>query len=48
VFVAEVRDGSITRWQAYTPYGPSGIAGVVLGLGKLQHRIKRRRSRRSS
>jgi ketosteroid isomerase-like protein len=48
VFVAEVQEGLITRWQAYEPYGPSGIAGAFLGISKMQHRIKRRRANRSS
>src|SRR3954451_13627946 len=30
-FFVETRDGKITRLQAYEPYGPNGIGGVVLG-----------------
>ncbi|KQV07013.1 nuclear transport factor 2 family protein [Leifsonia sp. Root112D2] len=34
VFVVETCDGLITRWQAYEPYGPHGVGGFFLGLGK--------------
>ncbi len=39
VFVIEVRDGLVTRLQAYEPYGPGGIPGVVLALTRLIWRL---------
>jgi len=41
-FVVQTRDGLITRMQTYLPYGPPGMAGVVLGLQRLRHRLSRR------
>jgi ketosteroid isomerase-like protein len=38
VFVFQVRDGLITRLQAYEPYGPGGIVGLFLGVQRLLHR----------
>jgi hypothetical protein len=35
VFVFEVRDGLITRLQAYEPYGPGGMVGLFLGVQRL-------------
>ncbi len=48
VFIAEVQDGLLKRFQAYEPYGPSGVAGVFLGLGKAAYRLKRRLRKRRS
>ncbi|MBE0587626.1 MAG: nuclear transport factor 2 family protein [Hydrogenophaga sp.] len=31
-FVIEARDGKITRLQAYVPYGPPGVAGLLARL----------------
>ena len=37
MFVIEARGGLITRWQAYEPYGPHGIAGLIPRLARLRH-----------
>ncbi|HEY8598949.1 MAG TPA: nuclear transport factor 2 family protein [Thermomicrobiales bacterium] len=42
-FFFEVRDGKFTRVQAYEPYGPNGIGGVVLGLTRLTRRLTGKR-----
>lgn len=42
VFIFEVADGRITRMQAYEPYGPHGIVGVFLLLGRLTKRFARK------
>lgn len=42
VFVFEVANESITRLQAYEPYGPHGILGVFLGVARLAHRFVNR------
>lgn len=42
VFIFEAADGHITRMQAYEPYGPHGIIGVFLFLGRLQKRFSRK------
>lgn len=49
VFIADVRDGRITRLQAYQPYGPGGLVGLVLSLTRLGRRVRgtARRLRRS-
>jgi ketosteroid isomerase-like protein len=39
VFIFETADGRITRLQAYEPYGPHGIVGVFLFLGRLVKRF---------
>ena len=39
-FFIDARDNLITRLQAYEPYGPAGIVGVVLGVTRLQRRLK--------
>ena len=39
-FVLELRDGRITRLQSYTPYGPPGIGGLMLGLLRLGRRLR--------
>jgi ketosteroid isomerase-like protein len=40
VFVVETRDGLITRLQAYPPYGPPGIGGMLMGLTRLTWRLQ--------
>jgi ketosteroid isomerase-like protein len=40
VFVADVREGRITRLQAYEPYGPGGLVGWVLRLARLGRRLR--------
>ena len=42
VFIFETADGRITRMQAYEPYGPHGIVGVFLFLGRLKNRFSRK------
>ena len=42
-FFLEAREGKITRLQAYEPYGPNGIGGVVLGLTRLKRRLTGKR-----
>ena len=42
VFIFEVADGHITRLQAYEPYGPHGIIGVFLFLGRLKRSLLRK------
>jgi ketosteroid isomerase-like protein len=39
VFVIEIDNGLITRFQAYTPHGPPGIGGALLGFERLRRRI---------
>lgn len=39
VFVIETRGGLITRMQAYEPYGPHGMVGVVLAITRLIQRL---------
>lgn len=39
VFVAEARNGVLTRLHAYEPYGPNGIGGFFLGLARLKRRF---------
>ena len=39
--LTEADDGRITRLQAYEPYGPPGVAGVVLRLARLTPRWRR-------
>ncbi|HEX6287965.1 MAG TPA: nuclear transport factor 2 family protein [Herpetosiphonaceae bacterium] len=45
IFVIVIRDGLVVRLQAYTPYGPNGLAALLLGLMRLWRRLTR--SRRS-
>ena len=40
VFVIETRNGLITRLQSYTPYGPPGIGGLLIGLTRLTWRLQ--------
>ncbi len=42
VFIFEATDGRITRMQAYEPYGPNGIGGLVLSLVRLKRRFARK------
>jgi len=42
-FVIETQASRITRLQVYTPYGPPGLGGLLLGLLRLQRRWSRRR-----
>lgn len=42
VFVADGRDGTIARLQAYEPYGPGGLVGLVLRLTRLGRRLRPR------
>jgi ketosteroid isomerase-like protein len=35
LFVFESRNGKITRLQAYEPYGPPGVAGLLTRLARL-------------
>jgi len=39
VFVIEVKDGLVTRMQAYEPYGPHGINSLILGITRLAWRL---------
>ena len=41
LFIVEARAGRITRLQAYTPHGPSGIGGLFLGAVRLWRRARR-------
>ena len=45
-FFIDARNDLITRLQAYEPYGPSGVGGLVLGVTRLQRRLRGQRSRR--
>ena len=42
VFIFETADGRITRIQAYEPYGPHGLMGVLLSLRRLTQRFSRK------
>ncbi len=46
-FVIETRAGQVVRLQAYTPYGPHGLAAIVLGLMRLGNEIRSRTGRSS-
>ena len=39
-FFVDAQGDLITRLQAYEPYSPSGIVGVVLGVTRLQRRLR--------
>lgn len=41
VFVMDTVEGRISRWQAFEPYGPNGLGGLLLGLGKTTYRARR-------
>lgn len=43
VFVVHTRDGLIAHCQAFEPYGPGGIGGILLGVGKTLYRVRRAR-----
>jgi len=40
VFIFETQDGKITRMQAYVPYPPPGIGGLLTKLTKLGWKLK--------
>ena len=42
VFIFEVANGSITRLQAYEPYGPHGIVGMFLSIARLANKLLHR------
>jgi ketosteroid isomerase-like protein len=42
VFIFETADERITRMQAYEPYGPHGIMGFFLFVGRLTKRFSRK------
>lgn len=44
-FTAEFRDGLISKWTAYEPYGPKGMTGFGLGIGHFFYRIGKGRKR---
>ncbi|MDQ1723219.1 MAG: hypothetical protein QOG52_247 [Frankiaceae bacterium] len=39
VFVAESRDGLLTRLQAFEPYGPHGILAVILRVMRVKKKL---------
>jgi hypothetical protein len=39
-FFIDAQDNLITRIQAYEPYSPSGLIGLVLGITRLQRRLR--------
>src|SRR5207248_1861195 len=43
VTVIETRNGLITRLQAYPPYGPPGIGGLLVRLTRLVWRLQGKR-----
>lgn len=43
-FFIEAQDNLITRLQAYEPYGPPGLVGMVLGGFRAQRRLRGQRS----
>ena len=40
LFVIESREGKITRMQAYVPYGPPGVPGLLTRITRLVWRLK--------
>jgi hypothetical protein len=40
----DAQDNLITRMQAYEPYGPSGLGGLVLGVTRFLRRLRGQRS----
>ena len=38
-FFIDVKDGKVTRVQAYEPYGPHGIGGIILTLTRLKRKL---------
>jgi ketosteroid isomerase-like protein len=47
-FFIDAQNDLITRIQAYEPYGPSGLVGLVLGVTRFQRRLRGQRSLRIS
>ncbi len=47
-FFIDAQNDLITRMQAYEPYGPSGLVGLVLGVTRFQRRLRGQRSLRIS
>ena len=45
-FFIHVQNNLITRLQAYEPYGPPGIGGLVLGGTRFRRRLRGQRSLR--
>lgn len=45
-FFIDTQNNLISRIQAYEPYGPSGIVGLVLAGTRVQHRLRGQRSYR--
>ena len=45
-YFIDAHNDLITRIQAYEPYGPSGLGGLVLGVTRFQRRLRGRRSLR--
>ncbi|MBI5651197.1 MAG: nuclear transport factor 2 family protein [Chloroflexi bacterium] len=43
VFVIETRDGRVTRLQAYVPYPPPGIGGLLAGLTRVIWKLQGKR-----
>ncbi len=35
VFIIDIKDGKISRMQAYEPYGPHGVLKIILGVTRL-------------
>lgn len=46
VFVVDVRDGKLTRLQAYQPNGPGGLVGAYLRVARLGRRLRAAMGRR--
>ena len=42
VFIFERADGYITRLQAYEPYGPHGMVGFFLSVGRFIKKVSRK------
>jgi hypothetical protein len=47
-FFIDAQDNLITRIQAYEPYGPPGLGGLVLGVTRFQRRLRGQRGLRIS
>jgi ketosteroid isomerase-like protein len=39
VFIFDALNGRVTRMQAYEPYGPHGIMGMFLSMGRVMKRL---------
>ena len=46
-FFIDIQNNLITRMQAYEPYGPAGMVGLVLGVTRFQRRLRGQRSVRA-